>query len=167
MATQTIIPLDFETEREKYLEFIDGHYQERFLGTGTHSDCQFNVTSLLKALAKQRGAVARQEWTIAHGDNWLVPDVTLSFNYTEDARGYLTSTPHLVVEILSPGQTEGELFRKCLRYHSWGIPHSWVIDPQTKICFEHHGGSDFTLIEANGHLTAGDVRIAAADIFAE
>jgi Uma2 family endonuclease len=167
MPTQTG-PIDLETERHKYCEFIDGQYMQRVLGAASHSDCQFNLTRLLKPIAKQRGAVALQEWTIARRDDWLTPDVTFaSTNYTEDARGYLTSTPHLVIEILSPGQTEDELFRKCLRYDAWGIPHSWVVGPQAKLCFEHHGGSDFTLIEANGHLTAGDILIPVAEIFAE
>ena len=168
MPAQTNLPLDLETEPEKYLEFIDGRLILRDSGTGPHSDRQFNIVRLLKLLAEQPGAIARQKWTIASGDDWLIPDVTFSSaNYTEDARGYLTSTPHLVIEILSPSQNESELLRKCQRYHSWGVPHAWVIDPFAKICFEYHGGSDFTLIEANGELTAGDIRLSAADIFAE
>jgi len=168
MATALNPPLDLDIEREKYLEFVDGHYVERFLGTGTHSDCQFNVTRLLKTLGKQKGFIARQEYTIAHGKEWLIPDVAVvTEDFQEDNRGYLTSTPFLCVEILSPGQSESDLFRKCRRYHSWGVPHCWIVDPQTTTCFEHHGGDSFKMVESDGTLTAGDLQLAVAAVFAE
>ncbi len=155
-------------EPDKYIEFIDGQYVERPLGTGTHSDCQFNITRLLKALGRQHGMIARQEYTIAHGREWLIPDIAVvTAEFQEDTRGYLLTTPHLCVEILSPGQSESELFRKCRRYHAWGVPHCWVIDPGAQACFEFHGGDTFQLIEPNATLTAGDLKLPASEIFAE
>ena len=169
MPTQVSAPLDLETERAKYFEYLDGQFLERALGTDLHSDCQFNLTRLLKPIAKQANAKVRQEWTLAHGDDWLTPDVMLSKpnDFPVDGRGYLTAAPHLCVEILSPSQSESELFRKCARYHSWVVPHCWVIDPQAKACFEYHGGADFTFIEQDGILTAGDIRIPVSELFAE
>ena len=169
MATALNPPLDLDTEREKYLEFVDGDYVQRPPGSGTHSDCQYNLTRLLKNVAKTRNAKARQEWTVAHGTEWLTPDVLLTHpgEFETDHRGYLTSTPFLCVEILSPGQNESDLFRKCRRYHSWGVPHCWIVDPQTTTCFEHHGGDSFKMVESDGTLTAGDLQLAVAAVFAE
>lgn len=169
MRAQNAAPLDLKTEREKYFEFVGGQYVERIIGSKLHSEFQFRVLSLLKAIAKQRGGEAWQEWTFAHGDDWRTPDVLLSFpgELQTDARGYLLSPPFLCVEILSPSQSEADLFRKCRQYHLWGVPHCWIIDPETSACFEYHGGNDFVLVEPDGFLTAGDVRLAAAKIFAD
>jgi Uma2 family endonuclease len=169
MAPQLTARLDLEQEHAKYFEFIDGHYVERYMGTDLHSDVQFNLTRLLKTWAKQNNAKARQEWTVAHAEDYLIPEVVVTqpgFAAT-DARGYLISTPHLCVEILSPGQSESDLFRKCRRYHSWGIPHCWVIDPVAKACFEYHGGDTFTLVELDKTLTAGPLQLPASEIFAD
>lgn len=166
MATNLKAPFDLKLE--KHIEFIDGHYTERPLGTGPHSDCQFNLTCLLKPLAKQHNFIARQEYTVAHGTDWLIPDVLVApQDLQEDHRGYLITTPHLCVEILSPGQSESDLFRKCRRYHTWGVPHCWVIDPTAKACFEYHGGAAFTLVEPDGTLTAAPLQLQAASIWAE
>jgi len=170
MATQTISrPLDAGIEREKYFEFIDGQYVERVIGTETHSELQLRRTNQLRPLAKARGAKALQEWTIARGEEWLIPDVLVTFpNRAEtDSRGYLISPPFLCVEIISLGQSLAELFRKCYRYNEWGVPHCWIIDSQVRACFEYHGGKDFTLADADGLLTAGDIRLSVTDIFAE
>lgn len=169
MSTQPSAPLDLETEREKHFEFVDGQYVERHIGSETHAEIQFRILNLIKPVAKQRGAKVWQEWTFAHGDDWLTPDVMFSFpgQFQTDARGYLVSTPFLCIEILSLSQSEAELFRKSYRYHARGVPHCWIIDPQGHACFEYHGGSDFVFIERDGFLTAGDVRIAAAEMFAD
>ena len=108
MATHISAPLDFSLERDKYLERLDGEFQERVLGTDIHSDCQLKVTALLKRLAKRLNAKVRLEWTLAHGDDWLIPDVMMTFpgRFATDARGYLSDMPFLCIEILSPGQTQ-------------------------------------------------------------
>lgn len=98
----------------------------------------------------------------------MTPDVMLSFpgSIQEDARGYLIVPAFLCVEILSPSQSEVDLFRKCVRYRRWGVPHCWVIDPVGRACFEYHGGNDFILSDIGDFLNAADVRVAVADIFA-
>jgi Uma2 family endonuclease len=169
VTTHTFPPLDVNIEKEKYYEFVDGQYVERVIGNETHSELQLRVTNLLRAIANARRAKALQEWTIAHGEDWLIPDVLVTFpdRSETDKRGYLISIPFLCVEIVSPGQSEAELFRKCYRYSEWGVPHCWIIDPQAQACFEYHGGRDFVLVEPEGFLTAGDVHLATATIFAE
>lgn len=170
MATQTVSrPLDVDLERDKYFEFIDGQYVQRVIGSKPHCKLQFRILCLLKPIAQSLGSEAWQEWTIARGEEWLIPDVAFTFlNRAEtDGRGYLVSTPFLCIEIVSPGQSEAELFRKCYRYSQWGVPHCWVIDPQARACFEYHGGKDFILADADGFLAAGDVRLSVSDIFVE
>ena len=169
MSTHASAPLDLLTSPEKYLEKVDGQLVQRTLGGRTHSSLLYRLMTLLKPIADRKNARVLPEWSLAHGDDWLTPDVMLSFpaQFQEDARGYLIAPAFLCVEILSPTDREAVLFRKCSRYHAWGVPHCWVIDPQSKACFEYHGGNDFILADDNGELAAGDIRIPVSDIFAE
>ncbi len=166
MATQTSTPLDLETEKDKYFDRLDGELIERELGGGTHSDFVYHLLSLLKPLAA-RNARARLEWSLARGDDWMTPDVMLSFpdRFDEDARGYLLAPAFLCIEILSPSPSEADLFRKCVRYSSWGVPHCWIIDRKSKARFEYHGGNDFILADQDDSLHADDLRLAVSEIF--
>lgn len=168
MATHVSAPPDLELARDERLEFINGQFVERVLGGKIHSECQFTVVSRLKPIAKRIGAVVHQEWSLAHGEEWLVPDVMLTQPGADqtDRRGYLISTPLLCIEILSPGQTQSELLQKCRQYHVWGVSHCWVIDPAARVCFESHAPDVFKLIGVDEELTAGDVKLAVAGIFA-
>ncbi len=168
MSTHISAPLDLETSPEKYFEQIDGQLVERNVGSGTHSDFTYQLISLLKPIAAQSNSRVRLEWSLAHADDWMTPDVMLSFpgKFEEDARGYLIAPAFLCIEILSPSDREPDVFRKCTRYYSWGVPHCWVVDPQSKACFEYHGGNDFILADENGTLSAGDIRLSTSAIFA-
>lgn len=167
MATHVSVTSDPELARDEHLEFINGRFVERVLGGKIHSECQFSVVLRLKPIAKRIGAVVHQEWSLARGEEWLVPDVMLTQpgGYETDQRGYLISTPLLCIEILSPGQTQSELLHKCRQYHVWGVPHCWVIDPAARVCFESHAPDVFKLIEAGEDLTADSVTLAVTDIF--
>ncbi len=169
MPTDVSAPLDLLTEPEKYFERLDGELVRRTLGGRTHSSFLYRLVTLLTPVAAQRNAQVLPEWSLAKGDEWMTPDVMLSFpgEIREDARGYLIAPAFLCIEILSPSDRLPEVFRKCNRYHAWGVPHCWIIDPQTKACFEHHGGNDFILADEQGALTAADIRISVSEIFAE
>jgi Uma2 family endonuclease len=39
----------------------------------------------------------------------------------------------LCIEIKSPEDRLGQLFGKCEEYHSWGVRHYWVVDPERKV----------------------------------
>ncbi|MGA8026568.1 MAG: Uma2 family endonuclease [Bryobacteraceae bacterium] len=167
MPTHLSVPLDLQTDPEKYFEQIDGQLLERNSGSGTHSDCTFKLVTLLKPIAAQRNSRVRLEWSLAKGDEWMTPDVMLAFpgEVREDARGYLIAPAFLCIEILSPADRQSDVFRKCYRYHNWGVPHCWIVDPQAKACFEYHGGNDSTLARENGSLTAAEIRLPISEIF--
>jgi hypothetical protein len=59
------------------------------------------------------------------------------------------------------------LFLKWYGYSEWGVPHCWVIDQKARACFEYLGGKEFVLVDLDGFLSAGDLRLSVADIFAE
>ncbi len=87
----------------------------------------------------------------------MTADVLVAYPPMFDAKsGHLAGGGFLAVEILSPGQT---LFDKAERYRAWGIPHVWIIDPETRDCLEYHGDRQFTVQRETLH--AGPITLAA------
>jgi Uma2 family endonuclease len=50
----------------------------------------------------------------------------------------LTSTPRLVVEVLSPSTRRTDLGSKRLAYQDAGVPAYWILDPATAVLTVHH-----------------------------
>ena len=100
------------------------------------------------------------------GKKYLIPD--LAVDRRDLAQDPYPITPvHLCIEIVSADDRLPEVLAKCETYHSWGCPHAWVIDPQTRRAWQYSKGSSATEIDpASGELTAGDIHLLVSDIFA-
>lgn len=59
------------------------------------------------------------------------------------ARG-IEGAPTLVVEVLSPTTTAYDRTTKAQRFAALGIPHYWIVDPETRAieCFRRHEATD-------------------------
>lgn len=81
--------------------------------------------------------------------NHMTPDVLMALRpyQTTTKRGHLIRPGFLAVEIKSPDQKDN-LIEKARRYFAWGIPHTWIIDPETRECVEYHGGNILTIARA-------------------
>ena len=166
MASITVEPIQaLEKIDDSRYEYVDGQLRERPLPGKTHSDIQFQVSSLLRLLGKKTNNAVGQEWTIAHSDDWLTPDVTVAFpNHQENELERLIAPAFLCVEVISPTQDIPELIQKAQLYESWGVPHVWIIDPKSELCIEYHGNDQLTI--AKETLTAGsDISVLIKDIF--
>jgi Uma2 family endonuclease len=64
--------------------------------------------------------------------NIVQPDLLIACDWMSDTneKGRYTGIPHLLVEVLSPGNTEKEMFTKLDLYRDSGTKEYWVIDPQ-------------------------------------
>jgi Uma2 family endonuclease len=71
----------------------------------------------------------------------------------------------LAVEVISPRQGP-DLIEKAIRYAAWGTPHVWIINPETRICLEFHGGDTFTVQREQLHASA-QITLRVADIFSK
>ena len=71
----------------------------------------------------------------------------------------------LAVEMVSPGQGTG-LIEKAIRYAAWGKPHVWIVNPDTRVCLEFHGGDTFMIQREELHADA-PVTLRVADIFSK
>ncbi|MDJ0620396.1 MAG: Uma2 family endonuclease [Calothrix sp. MO_192.B10] len=125
-------------------ELIDGEAIPKFKDDKMspkffHSSITGSLFILLSAWAQEKGRVVI-EWAIKltrNQQNWVpVADLTyvsysrLPVDWLEDEA--CPVTPELVIEIISPGQTFGEMTEKATDYLNAGVLRVWIIDPKAK-----------------------------------
>jgi Uma2 family endonuclease len=140
-------------------EYFDGVVQPKALATIPHAWAQ---TKLLLILTDQ-GKIALPEVTVqVSGTRFFVPDVTVVGKLQSP---YPTDPAELCVEILSPEDRVGTMLAKVENYHTWGVPYCWVIDPEKRVGWEYHAGSDPARIESSGTLRAGAMAVSVEDLW--
>ena len=86
------------------------------------------------------------------------------------AEAYWSVAPGLVVEVISPSNTEAEIDRKLSELFGIGCKLAWVIDPATKTARVHTTATKFKPLDETGELDGGKVlpgfRLPLADLFA-
>lgn len=95
-------------------------------------------------------------------DQVRIPDVSfISWDrYPGDEvpdEGISSFMPNLAVEVLSPGNTKGEIDRKLRDYFLAGVELVWVIDPQTQTAKSYTNPEDVQRIGKTGSLDGGSV----------
>ncbi len=68
------------------------------------------------------------------------PDLVVVTDPGLVSRRSIEGAPTLVIEILSPTTTVYDRTTKAQRYAALGIPHYWIVDPETRAieCFRRH-----------------------------
>ncbi|MEJ6484150.1 Uma2 family endonuclease [Nostoc punctiforme UO1] len=125
-------------------EFIDGEAVPKFQNDEMapkffHSSITGALFILLSAWAQGKGRVVI-EWAIKlkrNQQDWVpVPDLTyisynrLSADWLQDEA--CPVTPELVIGIISPGQTFGEMTEKATDYLKAKVQRVWIIDSRAK-----------------------------------
>jgi Uma2 family endonuclease len=116
-------------------------------------------------LLDRQGVVALSEVTVRISPTrYLVPDVIAA----PALQGtYPTEPVQLCVEILSPEDRVGAMLAKCERYHEWGVPFCWVIDPERQTAWQYPAGGEPEHLSRTGTLIAGQLRIPLEDLFSQ
>jgi Uma2 family endonuclease len=65
--------------------------------------------------------------------------------------------PDLVVEILSAGNTAGEMARKCHEYLAAGVRQVWLIDPEARAVAVHTAPNEVAFLYQDQTLEGGEV----------
>lgn len=161
-SSQTLVSVEEYLARAEKpnAEYEDGIVYPKPMPSLPHSEIQFRVAELLR----RQGARAFPELTVRlRPGMFRVPDVTV----VEKVEGDYPTTPAvLCIEILSPEQGIGEMFAKCEKYHAWGVPHCWVIDPEKRTAWEYNRGGEPSKLPAGGVLRAGEFSIPLDELFA-
>ncbi len=153
-------------------ELIDGCEIEKPLPKKLHFFIQsYLVLALRHALS--RAYIAGAELNILTGDRtpdgrreFVVPDVVVVDRGAKYEDGDLAQPPLLAIEILSPGQTIGDMFNRAERLLRLGTPVVWVVWPEKRQAWERTSDS---LVEKTLTLSAGidAVEIQLAEMWSE
>lgn len=122
-------------------ELVEGQLKQKMSPKYKHARLQGRLFRLLDDWCNQQqcGRVC-PEWAVVlqrQGVDWVpVPDLTyvsyerLPQEWDEDEP--CPVTPELVIEIISPGQTFGELTEKATDYLLAGVDRVWVVDTKAQ-----------------------------------
>jgi Uma2 family endonuclease len=151
-----------------HTELIDGVEIPKPLPKKLHAFVQtFLIAFFSRTLARRYRAAS--ELNVLCGADRLVPDVTVMERSARYIDGDPADPPLLAVEILSPGQTIGNLFEKSDRLLKAGAPMTWIIWPERRKAWMYTGSE---LLEASTALRSplsGDdsIEVALQEIWAE
>lgn len=132
---------DLPDDGHRY-ELIDGSLLVTPAPGTTH---QLGVGRLYLALANGLPAglvamLAPYDYVIASG-TVLEPDLLVA-RATQLTAERLTTTPLLVIEVLSPSTRRTDLGSKRLAYQEAGVPSYWILDPGTASLIVHQRDAD-------------------------
>jgi Uma2 family endonuclease len=130
-----------------------------------HGYIETNFSASLKAFVKQQkaGHVLSGEvgiYTHRNPDTVRAADVAFVSNERMaqvKSKSYLDVAPELVVEVLSPDDSWGELMDKLEEYFAIGVKVVWVADPRKKRVYVHRGITDARQLNVGDTLTGEDV----------
>lgn len=116
-------------------ELIAGQAVKKMSPKRFHAGVQKALLMLIDVCVQDRGHLY-PEWAVIlkrNDEDWVpVPDITyvsynrLAADWVEDAA--CPVAPELVIEIISPGQTFGELSQKATDYLAAGVLRVWIVD---------------------------------------
>ncbi|MGH9653845.1 MAG: Uma2 family endonuclease [Bryobacteraceae bacterium] len=151
-----------------HTELIDGVEIPKPLVKKQHAFVQAFLIVFLSRTLPPRYWVA-SELNVLCGADRLVPDVTVTERSARYIDGDLADPPLLAVEILSPGQTIGNLFEKSDRLLKADAPMTWIIWPERRKAWMYTGSELFEASEAlRSPLPAGEsIEVALKDLWAE
>ena len=120
-------------------ELIDGQAIPKMSPKFFHSRIQKTLLLLLDSCCKNYGRI-EPEWAVCltkNGKDWVpIPDLTY-ISYQRLAPDWMLDepcpvAPALVIEIISPGQSFGDLAEKATNYLIAGVLRVWIIDTQAQ-----------------------------------
>lgn len=120
-------------------ELIDGQAVSKMSPKFFHSTVQKALLILLDQWCEGRGRVYA-EWAVAlkrQGKDWVPAPDLLYISYERLPADWIRDEAcpipcELAIEIISPGQTFGELTAKATDYLAAGVPRVWIVDTQAR-----------------------------------
>ena len=153
---------EFIRRPEDRCELVEGNLKAKVSPKFRHAKTQGRLYRLLDEWCEteQMGQVL-PEWGVLltrQDQDWVpIPDLTyvsyqrLSSEWEEDMP--CPVVPELVIEIISPSQTFGELTEKAEDYLKAGIDRVWVVDPQARSVTVFSKEGNFETLRNNNLLT--------------
>ena len=126
-------------ESDRNYELIDGRAIPKMSPKFFHSRIQKTLLLILENWAKNKGRI-EPEWAIRlerNGADWVpIPDLSYTSYNRLSADWFFDEAcpvaPELAIEIISPGQTFGDLTQKATDYLQAGVAIVWLIDTKAQ-----------------------------------
>jgi len=128
---------------ERRLELIDGELIEKALPDVPHAQSQGGLLVSIRSHFHRKVGGAGP----GGGGWWILPEVDIQLGengYRPDIAGWrrerspdpprgrpVTLRPDWICEVLSVSNRHNDTIRKLRRYHQAGVPHYWLLDPDT------------------------------------
>jgi Uma2 family endonuclease len=178
VTTQQLTANDLWNRRgdvEDY-ELIEGALSPMVPPGGEHAIVQVRIGAILLRHAEEHrsGQVFGEVGFILrrNPDTVLAPDVAFveSSRLPNDLTGYLAVAPDLAIEIVSPGNSPGEVERKIAMYLQAGTQSVWVVYPRQRQVVVHTPSDAPRVFTESDELPGDDVLpglvVPVAGIFA-
>jgi Uma2 family endonuclease len=165
-----------ETEKRLF-ELVDGVLVEKIMGFTESRLAIAIAAALTKYLeADDLGTVTGPDGMIRFPASLVrMPDVAF-VPWDQFPNGEITDeaapevVPGLAVEVLSLGNTQGEMSRKLREYFSAGVPIVWFVDPRAKSVKVFTSPTQSKIVALEGTLDGGEVlpgfQLPVASVFA-
>lgn len=165
-STSALVPVEeyLRTSYKPACEYLDGVLRQKPMPTYEHGKMQGRLVKLIDGLGIGYEAIPEQTVQLREG-RYLVPDLAIQ-RLSEVQRPYPTKPLPLCIEIFSPDDRFSEVTAKCEEYHAWGVPVCWLVDSVRQQSWIYEANQVPREIHRDGVLTAGEIRVNAADLFA-
>jgi len=163
MNTTVVSPEEYlSTSYKPDVNYIDGHLEERNVGTTKHGDLTWYLRFLLRGLGLRAFTEARLR---VAPNRYRVPDVCAYL--TDPREDVLTAVPLLVAEVLSPEDRLSQVAREAKEYLAMGVPIVWILDPVDKVAYVVDPNRGLFQVGKSIATFDGSYSLQLVDIFSE
>ena len=143
-------------------EYVDGILLPKQMPTRLHAQLQAWISALL--LQRYAHFVISTELICRLSESeFRLPDIAVELRANTLGSTIATEPLYLAIEIRSSGDRFGAALSKLERYHDWGVPHCWLIEPEQRRVWAYDRGQEAVL--ATSQLDAGEISLSVAEIF--
>lgn len=170
--------VEIEARENRLFELVDGVLVEKIMGYQEALIATVIIHALYDFVSpRDLGAVTGPDGMIRFPKNLVrMPDVAF-VKWEKFPGGEIPDeaapriVPDLAVEVLSKGNTKGEMSRKLQEYFQSGVPLVWFVDPKTKTVTVYTSPKRSKVIPTSGTLDGGKVlpgfEVVVSTLFSE
>lgn len=128
MSVEEYLELDRNSLETRY-EYIDGEVRMMAGGTLDHATISLNVATILRSSLRGRSChVFPSDARVRVSETrYVYPDVTVSCDGRDRGQGDIVQSPHLVVEVLSPGTERRDRVKKSRAYQQCPTIQAYIL----------------------------------------
>lgn len=120
---------------DQWVELIDGIFYDMGAPTTPHQFISGEIYAVLRSFIRKKGGncvpfISPIDVQLDCDDKTMVqPDVIVVCSHSKITAARIIGAPDLVVEVLSPGTKNKDIFIKAAKYRNAGVGECWLVDP--------------------------------------